>query len=71
MCEKKRAERAEATANGTSDRTKSRDDAGCPCEPKRCLPLVGAVLAAVAVPLVILAIKNSSRSKGHAAGCCS
>ena len=49
---------------------------GCPCEPRRCLPFAGVLLAAVAAPLVIGAIRRARHGRGdrsrggQAAGCC-
>ena len=75
MCQKN-TESPDAKAKQPSEGAEAQGHEGCPCEPKRCLPFAGAVLAAVAVPLVIRAMKRSRRNKGKgacthkAAGCC-
>lgn len=75
MCEKS-TERPESKAKKAPEGAGSRDSDGCPCEPRRCLPIAGAVLAAVAVPLMIRAIKRSRRGAGKQecgaarVGCC-
>ena len=75
MCEKS-TERTESKAKRAPAGVRSREHDGCPCEPRRCLPIAGAVLAAVAVPLMIRAIKRSRRGTGKQTcgpartGCC-
>ncbi len=75
MCEKN-TERADPKAKNSSEEAEPEGQGGCPCEPKRCLPVAGAVLATVAVTLVIRAIKRSRQSHGkqartpRGAGCC-
>ena len=75
MCEKT-TEHADSKAKKAAGEKTSRDSCSCPCEPRRCLPIAGAVLAAVAVPLVIRAIKRSRQRSGKQecgparAGCC-
>lgn len=75
MCEQK-AESAETGAERSSAEKRRAEGCGCPCESRRCLPIAGAVLAAVAVPLVIRAIRRRRRSSTNgarrplAAGCC-
>lgn len=66
----------EGQAKRAADGAEARGHCGCRCEPKRCLPLAGVVLAAVALPLVIRATRRSRGSNGkqtgtpEAAGCC-
>ena len=75
MCEKT-TERAESKEKQAPEGAESQRHRGCSCEPRRCLPIAGAVLAAVAVPLMIRAIKRSRRGTGKQAcgsaraGCC-
>ncbi len=64
----------EAKAKQPHESAPSKCRAGCSCEPAKCLPVVGALLVALAVPLVLGAMKRTRRSrgeKGEAAGCCS
>ncbi len=74
MCDKQ-TRIDEAPAKQSSEGTEPRGHGGCPCEPKRCLPAAGAVMAAVAVVLLIGVRKRSNRNKArtqspHPAGCC-
>ncbi len=45
---------AEQADQGANDSRK-----GCPCEPKKCAPLLGILLVAVAVPVLLKLIKSS------------
>lgn len=75
MCGKN-VEGAEDRAKKSSEKVDSQSERGCPCEPGRCLPFAGALLAAVTVPLVIRTIQRSRQSKSakacgrEPAGCC-
>lgn len=69
--EKKQSCEAEAEQPQESAPSKCR--ARCSCEPGKYLPVVGAVLVALAVPLVVGVMKRTRRSRGEkaqTAGCC-
>lgn len=75
MCQKT-TEKSESEARETPETSESSRHAGCRCEPRRCLPIAGVVLAAVAAPLVVRAIRRSRNGDGKqdrgrkSAGCC-
>jgi hypothetical protein len=74
MCDKQ--PRTDEEGEQHSEKREAQGQGGCPCEPKRCLPVVGVVLAAVVVPLMIRQLKRRCRSKceqpqgASRAGCC-